>query len=40
MMLPHGPDMDAFEKATNSKLGPQKMENTMSFMLKQDFLSI
>lgn len=37
MMLPHGPDMDAFEKATNSKLGPQKMENTMSFMFETRF---
>lgn len=37
MMLPHGPDMDAFEKATDSKLGPQKMENTMSFMFETRF---
>ena len=37
MMLPHGPDMDAYEKATNSKLGPQKMENTMSFMFETRF---
>ena len=37
MMLPHGPDMDAFEKATNSKIGQQKMENTMSFMFETRF---
>ena len=37
MMLPHGPDMDAFEKATNSELIPQKMQNTMSFMFETRF---
>jgi len=37
MMLPHGPDMDSFEKATNSELIPQKMQNTMSFMFETRF---
>jgi homogentisate 1,2-dioxygenase len=37
MMLPHGPDMDAFEKAINSELIPQKMQNTMSFMFETRF---
>lgn len=37
MMLPHGPDMDAFEKATSSELIPQKMQNTMSFMFETRF---
>ena len=37
MMLPHGPDMNAFEKATNSELIPQKMQNTMSFMFETRF---
>ena len=37
MMLPHGPDMEAFEKATHAKLTPQKMEQTMSFMFETRF---
>ncbi|QDG52228.1 homogentisate 1,2-dioxygenase [Persicimonas caeni] len=32
MMLPHGPDVDAFEKASNMDLAPQKLEGTMAFM--------
>lgn len=34
MMLPHGPDKTAFDKATHSNLGPEKLENTMSFMFE------
>ena len=37
MMLPHGPDKEAFEKASNSELVPAKMENTMSFMFETRF---
>ena len=37
MMLPHGPDKQAFEGASNSNLGPQKLENTMSFMFETRF---
>ena len=37
MMLPHGPDKNAFEGASNSNLGPQKLENTMSFMIETRF---
>ena len=37
MMLPHGPDRDAFEKASMSNLGPNKLENTMSFMFETRF---
>ncbi|MEM8869913.1 MAG: homogentisate 1,2-dioxygenase [Pseudomonadota bacterium] len=37
MMLPHGPDRDAFEKASKSNLGPNKLENTMSFMFETRF---
>ncbi len=37
MMLPHGPDREAFEKASNSNLGPDKLENTMSFMFETRF---
>ena len=37
MMLPHGPDKDAFEKASNGELAPTKLENTMSFMFETRF---
>ncbi|MDF1718593.1 MAG: homogentisate 1,2-dioxygenase [Antarcticimicrobium sp.] len=37
MMLPHGPDKNAFEGASNSNLGPEKLENTMSFMFETRF---
>ena len=37
MMLPHGPDKNAFEGASNSNLGPVKLENTMSFMFETRF---
>ncbi len=37
MMLPHGPDKEAFEKASNSNLGPDKLDNTMSFMFETRF---
>ncbi|MEM9350065.1 MAG: homogentisate 1,2-dioxygenase [Pseudomonadota bacterium] len=37
MMLPHGPDRDAFEKASYSNLGPNKLDNTMSFMFETRF---
>jgi len=37
MMLPHGPDREAFEKASNARLEPQKLENTMSFMFETRF---
>jgi len=37
MMLPHGPDKDAFEKASNAELQPHKLENTMSFMFETRF---
>jgi len=37
MMLPHGPDRDAFEGASNSELKPHKLENTMSFMFETRF---
>ena len=37
MMLPHGPDRDAFEKASNSALKPEKLDNTMSFMFETRF---
>ncbi|MGR3435946.1 MAG: homogentisate 1,2-dioxygenase [Shimia sp.] len=37
MMLPHGPDRQAFEGATNADLVPQKLEDTMSFMFETRF---
>ena len=37
MMLPHGPDNDAFTAASTVELAPQKLENTMSFMFETRF---
>ena len=37
MMLPHGPDLEAFEKASNANLGPDKLDRTMSFMFETRF---
>ncbi len=37
MMLPHGPDAPAFEKASNAELAPHKLDNTMSFMFETRF---
>ena len=37
MMLPHGPDLDAFEKASTSELKPVKMTDTMAFMFESRF---
>ena len=36
-MLPHGPDYDAFEKASNSSDDPVYLGNTMSFMFETRF---
>ncbi|EGP54297.1 homogentisate 1,2-dioxygenase (plasmid) [Agrobacterium tumefaciens F2] len=36
-MLPHGPDKNAFEGASNMELKPEKLENTMSFMFETRF---
>ena len=33
-LLPHGPDFDAFEKASNEDLRPVKLENTLAFMFE------
>jgi homogentisate 1,2-dioxygenase len=33
-MLPHGPDKDAFDKASSGELKPQKLENTLAFMFE------
>ena len=37
MMLPHGPDRDAFESASNAELEAEKLDNTMSFMFETRF---
>ena len=37
MMLPHGPDRNAFEKASRANLGPDKLDQTMSFMFETRF---
>ena len=37
MMLPHGPDKEAFEKASNANLGPNKLTQTMAFMFETRF---
>ena len=37
MMLPHGPDKEAFERASNARLEPQKLTQTMSFMFETRF---
>ena len=36
-MLPHGPDIDAFEKASAVDLKPHKLEGTMAFMFETRF---
>ncbi len=37
MMLPHGPDMTAFERATNCELEAERMDSAMSFMFETRF---
>jgi len=37
MMLPHGPDKNAFEGASNADLKPEYLANTMSFMFETRF---
>ncbi len=36
-MLPHGPDVDAFEGASSAELQPHKLEGTMAFMFETRF---
>jgi homogentisate 1,2-dioxygenase len=36
-MLPHGPDIDAFEHASNVELKPVKLTNTLAFMFESRF---
>ena len=37
MMLPHGPDADAFAKASTTELKPVKLTDTMAFMFETRF---
>jgi len=37
-MLPHGPDVDAFEKASQADLKPVKLTNTLAFMFETRFM--
>ena len=37
-MSAHGPDLDAFEKASNAALAPQKLEGTMAFMFESRYI--
>ena len=37
MMLPHGPDKQAFDGASNADLKAEKLDNTMSFMFETRF---
>ena len=37
-MLPHGPDVDAFEAASTAELKPHKLEATLAFMFETRFM--
>ncbi len=37
-MSAHGPDLEAFEKASNAALAPQKLDGTMAFMLESRYI--
>ena len=36
-MVPHGPDADAFEKASSAELAPHKLDNTLAFMFESRY---
>src|SRR5215211_7175473 len=36
-MVPHGPDEEAFEKASGADLKPQKLDNTLAFMFESRY---
>jgi len=36
-MLPHGPDADAFEAASQAELAPHKLAGSMAFMFETRF---
>ena len=37
MMLPHGPDKSAFDKASHGELKPVKLTDTLAFMFETRF---
>jgi len=37
-MSAHGPDLDAFEKASTADLKPQKLSGTMAFMFESRYI--
>lgn len=37
-MMPHGPDIEAFDRASNAVLAPHKLEGTMAFMFESRFM--
>jgi homogentisate 1,2-dioxygenase len=39
-MIPHGPDKEAFEKATTVELKPEKLTSTMAFMFETKYAQI
>ena len=36
-MVPHGPDQEAFDKASHADLKPQKLDNTLAFMFESRY---
>jgi homogentisate 1,2-dioxygenase len=36
-MVPHGPDEEAFEKASSAPLAPHKLDNTLAFMFESRY---
>ena len=36
--VPHGPDIEAFTKASNAELAPHKLDNTLAFMLESRYV--
>jgi homogentisate 1,2-dioxygenase len=36
-MVPHGPDTDAFERASNAPLAPHKLDDTLAFMFESRY---
>jgi len=36
-MVPHGPDAEAYQKASTAKLEPHKLDNTLAFMLESRY---
>ncbi|MBH1964966.1 MAG: homogentisate 1,2-dioxygenase [Comamonadaceae bacterium] len=37
LMVPHGPDEEAFDKASHADLKPQKLDNTLAFMFESRY---